>query len=82
MMNNTLHDWAIDANNIQPGDIVEFLSDLQTEKGPSSGACAANHGDVIIIDHSDVYGDRFKTGDLRIKYFKKHGDGKRYWGFE
>ena len=81
-MNNTLHDWEIDASNIQPGDIVEFLSDLQTEKGPSSGTCVANHGDVVIIDHSDAYGDSFKIKELRVKHFKKYEDGRRYWGFE
>lgn len=66
------------------GDIVEFLSDRQTEKGPSSGSVVAvDYGaGNCSIRHSDTT-ERFVMADVRVKIYtrrRNHPDRRPYWG--
>lgn len=42
---------------MKPGDYVEFLSDRQTEKGPSMGRVVSISNDRVTIRHSDCTED-------------------------
>lgn len=42
---------------MRAGDCAEFLSDRQTEKGPSSGTITDVTGDHVTIRHSDDPGE-------------------------
>lgn len=66
------------------GDVVEFLSDRQTEKGPSSGrVCGVDYETgICMIRHSD--GDEAFTmkNVLVKKYIRRNPNnhGLPYWG--
>jgi len=60
------------------GDNVSFLSDRQTDKGPSDGYISKMDNENLYINHSDAEDDKFKISDLEIssqkgasKYKKK-----------
>ena len=66
------------------GDIVEFLTDAQTEKGPSSGSViAVNYKDrTCVIQHSDTE-ESFLMPDVivgRYRRHRNHPDRLPYWG--
>jgi hypothetical protein len=66
------------------GDIVEFLSDQQTEKGPSSGSILSvdYRNDRCVIEHSDTK-ETFAISKLQVRKFtrhRNHPDRKPYWG--
>lgn len=44
----------ITAKEMQPGDVIEFLSDQQTDKGPCSGRCVRNADGLVILQFSDT----------------------------
>lgn len=54
------------------GDRVEFRSDRQTEKGPSSGSVIAVDRDArtATIRHSDHPGETFRWHDLEVEYVR------------
>lgn len=59
------------------GDCAEFISDRQTEKGPSSGTITSVRGNEVIIKHSDHPGEVFAKDKLRVKGEVRYRDGKR-----
>lgn len=66
------------------GDVVEFDSDMQTEKGPSSGVCTAvdYSADCCTVRHSDHPGETFimsKVVVFKYKRHRNHPDRARYW---
>jgi hypothetical protein len=66
------------------GDIVEFLSDRQTEKGPSSGEVVAvdYKKNTCRIRHSDTE-EAFYCPTVRVRSYtrhRNHADRKPYWG--
>ena len=65
------------------GDIVEFLSDGQTEKGPSSGSVVEvdYHGDTCVIQHSDVRETFVMSRVVVAKYsrHRNHPDRLPHW---
>ena len=65
----------LDASLIEVGDVCEFVSDLQTEKGPSSGRVTFVDHDFVVIAHSDHPGQPFKKKDLKVNY----GRNKPQW---
>ncbi len=65
---------------MQPGDYVEFLSDRQTEKGPSTGRVVAISNDRVTIRHSDCTED-FKRCELILKKESDHRKGRVFWQF-
>ena len=56
------------AIEMKEGDVVEFASDLQTDKGPSGGRCVLNDGESVFINHSDIEKDRFAIRNLKVNY--------------
>ena len=67
------------------GDIVEFLSDRQAEKGPSSGSVTKINRwtGTCIIKHSDHPGEMFLMRKLKVENFRQHRnhqDRLPYWG--
>jgi len=65
------------------GDLVEFRSDLQTEKGPSSGSIVGmvRIGDgptAIQIRHSDAI-ETFEAKDLIIERRTVSASGRPLW---
>jgi hypothetical protein len=63
------------------GDKVEFLSDRQTEKGPSSGTVLAVDRDTktATIRHSDHPGETFRWSDVSARRFTIAHDGRPLW---
>jgi hypothetical protein len=68
------------------GSVVSFLSDRQTEKGPSTGtvlSCNWKEG-TCVISHSDHPGETFVMKKVEVvKFIRKNpNDPKRrdYWG--
>lgn len=68
------------------GSVVEFLSDRQTEKGPSSGtvlSCDWDKG-TCIIRHSDHPGEVFIMKKVEVLKFKRRNPNdpqkRDYWG--
>ena len=57
------------------GDCVEFLSDRQTEKGPSAGTVTKRDGNKVVIKHSDHPGEEFDISTLRMRGELRHRDG-------
>ena len=59
------------------GDTVEFLSDRQTEKGPSAGTVTAlsPDGQRATIRHSDRPGEEFDLAKVKVASHHDH-----YWG--
>lgn len=66
------------------GDRVEFHSDKQTEKGPSSGSViAANRlNRTAVIRHSDHPGEVFHWAAVKVEYLNIRGLGDRFWMLE
>lgn len=56
------------------GHRVEFLSDAQTEKGPSSGHVIAvsDDGETATIRHSDHPGEVFRCADVQVMDLRKN----------
>jgi len=50
-------------------DKVEFESDKQTEKGPSSGTVTKVDKGKVIVEHSDHPGEEFAINKLEVKRF-------------
>ena len=63
------------------GDRVEFLSDCQTEKGPSAGSVVSvDRGRrEVIIKHSDHPGELFRWQDLKVSYCRIRGPEDTFW---
>ena len=63
------------------GDRVEFQSDRQTEKGPSSGSVIAvdRNRQTVTIRHSDHPGETFRWQDVKVKYCRLRGPGDTFW---
>jgi hypothetical protein len=62
-------------------DKIEFHSDIQTEKGPSTGEvisinCCAQ---TATIRHSDHPGETFRWADVEVSYFVIAYDGRPLW---
>ena len=70
------------ANGIDEGDWVEFASDWQTEKGPSSGKVVKVEGDIVTIAHSDDLGEDFSISKLKVKARTQHYRGGTLWIFD
>lgn len=70
------------ANGIAEGDWVEFASDWQTEKGPSSGKVVKVEGDIVTIAHSDDPGEDFSISKLKVKARTQHYRGGTLWIFD
>ena len=66
---------------MKAGDYVEFLSDKQTEKGPSAGTVSISRGSQIIIRHSDCT-EEFNSSDLVIHKKTTHHKGGTLWILE
>lgn len=62
---------------MRTGDVVEFMSDMQTEKGPSAGTVTRVHGNEVVIRHSDHPGETFNKTKLITKGCFRHKDGVR-----
>jgi|GEM_PF-4020521 len=60
------------------GDYVEFLSDKQTEKGPSAGKISISCGNRILVRHSDTT-EEFVVENLLVKKRTKHRKGGVLW---
>lgn len=60
------------------GDLVEFKSDLQTEKGPSAGKIVERFSGHVNIEHSDCI-EMFNVGDLIIEKETTHHRGGKLW---
>jgi hypothetical protein len=67
----------IDASLMQVGDVCEFVSDRQTEKGPSSGTVTRVDDGFITIAHSDHSGEIFRASELIVNYARN----KKEWAF-
>lgn len=68
---------------MRPGDCAEFLTDKQTEKGPSSGAITNVSGDSVTIRHSDNPGEEFSKQALSVNRETRHHDGiRKLWIFD
>lgn len=70
------------ATGIAEGDWVEFASDWQTEKGPSSGKVVKVEGDKVTIAHSDDRGEEFGITGLKVKERASHYRGGTLWIFD
>ena len=62
---------------MRAGDVVEFISDRQTEKGPSSGTIIVSTDVSVTISHSDHPGEEFSKEALHVKGEFRHKDGLR-----
>lgn len=82
------HLWPIDetenmdTTTMKVGDAVEFISDRQTEKGPSSGRVVERNGESVTIAHSDSPGESFRVEDLRVQRLSIHHKGGLLWVLE
>jgi hypothetical protein len=69
--------------NFKVDDQIEFLSDKQTEKGPSSGkVVAVGNKDTVIIKHSDDPGELFTSSKLLVKSRTMKPGGIVHWTLE
>ncbi len=74
----------------QPGflpqafDYVEFLSDQQTEKGPSSGRVISTNYTTrtCVIQHSDHPGETFNIDEVRYERLSHKPTGESLWILE
>lgn len=57
------------------GDAVEFMTDMQTEKGPSAGTIIDVDNRNVVISHSDHPGEVFEKSKLKCKGCYRHKDG-------
>lgn len=62
----------------EAGDCIEFLSDKQTEKGPSAGTIHISCGKQLLVKHSDCT-EEFNTDNLEIVRKTKGHDGRTLW---
>jgi hypothetical protein len=62
-------------------DKIEFLTDAQTEKGPSAGSVVkVNYREEwCLIRHSDHPGERFDFAKVIVARTTKAHDGRRLW---
>ncbi|NCD13707.1 MAG: hypothetical protein EOL92_00555 [Bacteroidia bacterium] len=60
------------------GDHVEFLSDMQTEKGPSAGVITISCGNKILVKHSDTT-EEFIINNLMVVKRTTHNNGNTLW---
>lgn len=72
-------DSLLSATNMAEGDHVDFGSDAQTEKGPSSGKVVKVEKGFVTIAHSDDPGERFKAAKLKVRGIGRHRDGGVVW---
>jgi hypothetical protein len=63
---------------IKVGDLIEFLSDSQTDKGPSLGVVKAINGGKALINHSDTF-ELFVIKDLLISKKITHNRVGTFW---
>lgn len=65
-------------------DYVEFLSDRQTEKGPSSGQVTWTDyaAGTCVIRHSDHPGETFRIKDVRSVRLSHRPGGAPLWILE
>lgn len=66
------------ATEMAVGDAVEFDSDRQTEKGPSSGRVVVRSGSQVAIRHSDTV-EWFDVNGLRVERLSTHYRGGKLW---
>lgn len=66
---------------IEVGDAVEFMSDIQTEKGPSAGTVASRIDDEVYICHSDTC-EWFDRRRLDVERKTTRSDGRTLWILE
>lgn len=64
--------------SMKAGDHVEFLSDKQTEKGPSVGTIKISRGNQVLISHSDC-SEEFNAADLHVHKKTTHHRGGTLW---
>lgn len=69
---------SISAVGMMVGDAVEFDSDRQTEKGPSSGRVVVRWGSQVSISHSDTV-EWFEVADLVVSRVSTHHRGGKLW---
>lgn len=70
----------MNAEGMKIGDAVEFLSDRQTEKGPSAGRVIERSHKTVTIEHSDHPGECFAAAKLSVERLSKHYmDGAPLW---
>lgn len=69
----------MNADGMKVGDAIEFLSDRQTEKGPSAGRVISRAGDVVCIRHSDDPGEMFDASTLIVERLSTHRHGGQLW---
>lgn len=72
------HPYDLEYDYMKAGDYVEFLSDKQTEKGPSSGKIKISMGDQLLIEHSDCT-EEFKRSKLQVHKQTTHHKGGILW---
>ena len=58
----------LDASLIAVNDVCEFITDIQTEKGPSSGRVTYADNEFVVIAHSDHPGEPFRRDQLKVNY--------------
>jgi len=63
---------------METGDYVEFLSDRQTEKGPSTGKIKSSMGGKLLIEHSDCV-EEFTLAGIQIHKKTTHRKGGVLW---
>ncbi len=69
----------MNAQLMEEGHLVEFMSDRQTDKGPSCGECERRVGNKVLIRHSDGR-EMFDVTVLKVKKLSRHWKiGKRSW---
>jgi phage-related protein (TIGR01555 family) len=73
---------VLSAEAMRPGDVVEFESDRQTEKGPSAGKVVSIEGDVVTISHSDDTGEVFSVKTLSVRWIGRTHKGELMWSLD
>lgn len=68
----------MNAEGMKAGDSVEFMSDRQTEKGPSGGSVRISRGNDVLIRHSDCE-EEFNAADLHVHKKTTHHRGGTLW---
>lgn len=63
---------------MKAGDKIEFLSDKQTERGPSAGFIKLSCGKQILVRHSNV-SEEFCVDDLIVERKTEHHKGGTLW---
>lgn len=73
---------VLSAEAMRSGDVVEFESDRQTEKGPSAGKVVSVEGDVVTISHSDDPGEEFSAKTLSVRWIGRTHKGELMWSLD